>query len=208
MSDPRDSGAATWQPPEFTTPGRAAQNARMNVSQLESLEAQARDEGLARGLAEGRLLAQSELRRKAAFFDTLCAALAQPMRDVDAQIEEDLTQLALSVARQLIRRELRTAPGEVMAAMRAALAALPAHSREVRVRVHPEDAALIREHIGDEQRERAWKLVEDIGISRGGCIVESNHSRVDASVEARLQRVVGEVLGGTRTDDAGQGDAT
>lgn len=203
----RGSGASSWQPPNFAPPQPEAESTRISVGQLETIEAQARDEGLARGLAEGRLLAQAELRRKAALFDTLCSALAQPMRDVDAQIEEDLTQLALIVARQLIRRELHTAPGEVMAAVRAALAALPAHSREVRVRVHPEDAAIIREHSGEEQRERAWKLVEDIGISRGGCIVESHHSRVDASVEARLQRVISEVLGGTRSDDAGQDHA-
>ncbi|RMG30702.1 MAG: flagellar assembly protein FliH, partial [Gammaproteobacteria bacterium] len=62
--------------------------------------------------------------------------------------------------------------------------------------------------------ERDWKLVEDPTLSRGGCRVETESSRIDATVEQRLHAVLARFLGGERQGDpdetaplpGGQGD--
>lgn len=193
---------ARWELPDVSSPGIGrARAAPASVRHLEGLEAQAREEGFARGLAEGRKAADEELARKGRALVDLLDALAEPLRDVDAQVESELAQLAMAVARQLVRRELRTAPEEVIGALREALRALPAQARKVRVSVHPEDAALIRTHLGLGEGERAWELVEDAMIARGGCLVRSEHSRVDARVESRLSAIAAAVLGGERVGD-------
>jgi flagellar assembly protein FliH len=46
--------------------------------------------------------------------------------------------------------------------------------------------------------EQSWQIVEDPAMTRGGCRVRSEQSRVDASVEARLNAVIANVLGDER----------
>ena len=61
----------------------------------------------------------------------------------------------------------------------------------------------MREVLGGDSEEAPWRLLEDPGVGRGGCRVESQYSRVDATVEGRLQAVFAQVLGGERSEDAG-----
>jgi len=203
------SQAERWPLPELEAATAAKQpRAMASVHRLQDLEAQAREEGHAQGLLQGRAAAKVELMQQVARLSEMLDALAKPLDDVDVAIEQDLAQLAMAVARQLIRRELKTSPDEVIACVREALAALPAAACEVRVSVHPEDAQLIRSHLGEGQASGAWQLLEDPLVARGGCVIRSDHSRVDASVETRLARVVGAVLGGQRVaDDVSLADA-
>ena len=168
---------------------------------MQDLEAQAREEGHAQGLLEGRAAAKLELTQQVARLTAILGALARPLDDVDVEVEQDIAQLAMAVARQLIRRELKTSPDEVIASVREALAALPAAARDVRVSVHPDDALLIRSHLGEAHAAGSWQLLDDPLISRGGCVINTDHSRIDARVETRLARVVGAVLGGQRLAD-------
>ncbi|PKM01368.1 MAG: flagellar assembly protein FliH [Gammaproteobacteria bacterium HGW-Gammaproteobacteria-6] len=206
MSNPfgRDelSEASRWQLPEFESPALAKRpRTTASVHHLQDLEAQAREEGHAQGLLEGRAVAKLELSRQVASLAGILNALAKPLDDVDIEIEQDIAHLAMAVARQLIRRELKTSPDEVIASVREALAALPAAAREVRVSVHPDDASLIRSHLGEAHAVSSWQLLDDPLVSRGGCLIQTEHSRIDASVETRLARVVGAVLGGQRLAD-------
>lgn len=199
----QDVEVLRWQMPELAMPAQEKRpRATASVRHLQDLEAQAREEGHAQGLAEGREAARLELSQQVATLTGILDALAGPLDDVDVEIEQDIAHLAMTVARQLIRRELKTSPDEVIAAVREALAALPAAAREVRVSVHPEDALLIRSHLGEAHAAGSWQLLDDPLISRGGCMVVSDHSRIDARVETRLARVVGAVLGGQRLEDA------
>lgn len=190
-----------WELPDLG--GGSHSGAKPNtVRHLEALEQQAREEGFARGLADGKAVAATQLAQHVGYLTAMLDALSRPLDDVDAQVETELAHLAMAVARQLIRRELKTTPTEVIGAVREALAGLPSMAREVRVSVHPDDAELIRTHLGDATSGRSWQLLEDPMISRGGCLVLSEHSRVDARVESRLLGLAGSVLGGLRAEDA------
>ncbi len=198
-----------WHVPEVGDSGAGSQGgagpAMLTARQLERLQQQAYEEGLAlgkrEGMEQGRALVQEQARRLAA----LCQALAEPLRELDETVVDELTQLAIAVARQLVRRELKTDPGQVVAAVQGALAALPVASRELRIHLHPEDAALVREAM---TLAPGWQLVEDGAITRGGCRVESDVSRVDATVEQRLAAIAAELLGGERREDRRQPEPT
>ena len=199
-----------WPLPEVGPSGMGScTGGVLTVAELERLQRQAYEEAYARGLEEGRRLGLEEVQAQARQLRTLLQALARPLEQVDEEVEQELAQLALAVARLVVRRELATHPGEVVAAIREALGALPAGARQVRVHLHPEDAALVRRVLAEAGEDGAWRVVEDPALSRGGCRVVTETSQIDATVERRLQAIAAQVLGGGREDDAaGGGEGT
>lgn len=208
MSDPRRAPAASsierWRLPEVEGPiiGRSLE-ARSGASEesvrlvLKEAETRGYEAGMARARAEtGKQLAALEERVKR--LGAALHLLARPLEQLDAEMESDLAQLALAVGKQIARRELRIEPTQVIAILRESLALLPAAAREVRVHLHPEDAATVREHLTVPTNEQAWTIVEDPTLSRGGCIVHSQSSRIDARLESRIAAVAASTLGDER----------
>jgi len=113
-------------------------------------------------------------------------------------VEKQLVELAMAVVRQLFRREIRIDPSHVIGVVREAIQLLPVASRNVQLRVHPDDATLLRESLSPADDEPAWAIVEDPLIKRGGCKVTSDNSQVDATAEARLQAVISSIAGDER----------
>ncbi|MGY3039523.1 flagellar assembly protein FliH [Rhodanobacter sp. TND4EL1] len=161
------------------------------VHELEALHQQARDEGYAAGLAEGRAAAQQQLRQRMAELDALCMSAARPLQLFDDQAAEELAQLSMVVARRVIMHELRVSPGLITDIVRQAAAALPLATRELRVYLHPEDLVLLEE-LGSA--ERHWQLHGDATLARGDCRLESERSRLDARVETRLAALIDAAL--------------
>jgi flagellar assembly protein FliH len=118
---------------------------------------------------------------------------------LDGAIVRQIATLAGAIARQIVRRELKTHPDEIVAVVRETVALLPIASRDVRVHLNPEDAALVRSRLAEATGDRAWSIVEDPVLSRGGCRVSSENSTIDAQLEARLGAAIAAVLGDNRS---------
>lgn len=208
-----DSGSLSaferWELPAMGEERKAVEEVELEAiqpltaEQLEEIQLQARSEGFEQGRHEGLQAARSEVDSTLHRMEQIIQALAEPLQAVEEQVEGELLQLAIAIARQIIRRELQLDPEEVVGVVREALSALPSSAREVRIQLHPEDAELVREKLlpSDEAAERPWKISDNLSLSRGGCIVESENSRIDASVEKRLNSVIAELMGGTRSID-------
>ena len=157
--------------------------------------AEAYQRGYAEGLAGGR----EDLASRAQQLDQILGLLGRPLEALDAAVEEQLTWMTTEIARRLIRRELRTSPGEIVAVVREAVGLLPVASTDVQVRLHPDDAKLIREVLSlGRDDQPVWRIVEDQTLSRGGCLVNTELSRIDATLEKRLGAVIATVLGDER----------
>ncbi|MHB8346881.1 MAG: flagellar assembly protein FliH [Acidiferrobacterales bacterium] len=169
----------------------------LTAKQIEEIQKQAYEEGFSQGRQEGRaqMLAQAER------FAKLVGLLNEPLADLDQQVEHELIQLAIVIARTLVRRELRIDPGSVVAVVREAVSALPVSARHLSVHLHPEDAALVHSALAIPEGDRAWRIVEDPVLTRGDCRVHTENSRIDASLEARLTGIVTAILGGERHND-------
>ena len=156
-------------------------------------------EGYQRGYAEGLVAGRDEVTLRVQRLDQILGFMSQPLATLDTAVEEELTWLATEIARHLVRRELHTAPGEIVAVVREAVSLLPVASAGGQVRVHPEDARLIREVLAlGREDEPIWRIVEDQTLSRGGCLISSELSRIDATLEKRLGMVINAVLGDER----------
>jgi len=197
-------GIESWTLPDVQPRGGTSVARPLTAQQIEELQAQAREEGFAQGRREGLEAGRKEILARVHELEGLMQVLARPLEQLDEQVEQELVHLALAVARQLIRRELKADPGQVLAVVREAMATLPIAARNVRLHLHPEDAALIRDTLSLSEVEQGWKVIEDPLLTRGGCKVSSDSSQIDATVERRLQAVIASTLGGERQGDSEQ----
>ena len=188
--------------------GSSNANGSMNSSmngltreQQARISQQAYEKSYAKGYMEGLAKGQKEMREQLEHIPTILAALAMPLPDVDNQVVDELAQLSMAVVKQMVRRELKISPGEIVAVVREALSLLPATPAEITLELHPDDATLIRDTLTSTSKELSWKIIEDPLLTRGGCRVLTNTSRIDASVEKRMNAIIAEVMGGERLID-------
>ena len=212
MSDPKlsDRGAAVqrWALPEVggRIVGRhkdersGAPNGSDLLHATQEAEARGYQAGLARAQAETQAH-NATLAARVQRLDSILHLLEAPLQHLDAEVEKTLLQLALSVGKQLARRELRADPTQVIGIIRESLAQLPPGAREVRVHLHPEDAATVRERLPAAGQERAWTIMEDPTLTRGGCVVRTDTSQIDVRLESRVNAVIAAALGEERTTD-------
>jgi len=190
------STAEVWTAPDVGNP--TARAPVPTVSGLANLQEEAYREAFEQGLAEGREAGRAEVRAQVERLSGMFYDLAKPFESLDQEVERELLTLAMALARQIVRRELKSDPTQIIGIIREAIAALPVAVRDVRVHLHPEDAAVVREHLSPTESDRAWTIVEDPVMARGGCQVTTATSRVDARLETRLTAMLSELLGTER----------
>ena len=157
-------------------------------------------EGLRAGQSDGRRAGALLVRRLRALLDTL----GRPLEQLDRDAEDELLHMVFAVARRLALEELKADPEHALTAVRQAVAELPSHHRRVTIHVHPEEQAFIAEHIGSEAEQQGWAIVADRHLTPGGCVVTTETSRVDASVERRLDAVAEQLLGEAQAGEDGE----
>lgn len=190
-----------WELPIVNDPNATTATAK----ELQSIQKQAYDEGFELGQKQGFEKKKHELETNSATLCSIIELLSEPLKNLDDDVVNQLAELSMIVAKQVVRRELHTEQGEIVGIVREAMSALPASTRKIILNIHPDDGELIRNAFSlgqqDESDELRWKVVEDPMITRGGCKISSENSRVDATVEARLNRVISTLLGGERESD-------
>lgn len=144
--------------------------------------------GRSEGYAEGKAVVEAE----AARLRTLADNLDQALSDLDTEVAEELLALSIEIARQVLQHTLAAHPEGVVDTVRAALAQIP--QTHAQIRLHPDDLALVREHLGEHIGHGGHRLIDDHSIARGGCKVEAAGAQIDATLETRWRRVL-ETLG-------------
>jgi flagellar assembly protein FliH len=212
MSEPRGGNAQTrtpkpierWSLPAVEGPlaNRMRDERARAAGDKHAAEQGARgyEAGIARahGEMQPRL---AELTSRVQRLDSILQLLSQPLRALDDEVERQLIELVFAVGKQLARRELSATPDQVVAILRECLEQLPLAAREVRVHLHPEDVAIVRERLAAPAAERAWSIVEDPTLARGGCLVRSDTSQIDARLESRVHAVLASALGEQRAGE-------
>lgn len=185
-----------WELPAVEGHSGTSRNV-LGTRELETIQKRAFDEGLARGEQEGRARAAQFAER----LEAILGALARPFQEFNDIAEQELLLLARTLARGMVRRELRADPGEIVPVVRDALALLPSGARDISVRLHPEDAQLVRSVLQSESTNRPWRILDDAVLTRGDCRVTTETSQIDATLETRLNALFAETIGGIRSND-------
>ena len=161
----------------------------------------AKQEGFEQGYAAGLQQAVDDLSANRKQLKSLFQSLAQPLDHLNDAVEQELLELSLSVARQILRRELTADPRHIIGLIRQAITQLPSASRNIRIHLHPEDAAVVRDTLGQNEDAPRWRLEDDATLQRGSCHVHTDTSFMDAGIDALINRLSLEMLGGMRETD-------
>jgi len=192
---PAGADAQRWQTPSIDG---SSDNGFLTAGRLQEMQEQAWNEAYKIGHAAGLESGEQASRDRIARLDQLLAALARPFDELDETVEKQLVELAMTVAKQLFRREIRINPSHVIGVVRDAIKLLPIAIREIQVHLHPEDATLVRDSLSAAEGERVWTIVEDPLIARGGCEITADSSRIDAQAETRLNAIINSISGDER----------
>ena len=199
------SSFAAWAPGDLSggaaaaaAPSAAAETPPVDpVEQQAELVRQARQSGYQDGYRDG-LVALEGFKQSFAHQATL--QVGQLVKSIGGQLDamqqemaEALAATALALARQIVRSELAARPESVAAVAQEALETLMLSARHITLRVHPDDQPLVAEGAGELLAARGARLAADAAIARGGCVVESNISLVDASIETRWRRAAASI---------------
>ncbi len=172
----------------------------LTLEELESIRQEAYNEGFATGEKEGfhsttlkvRQEAELALNAKLQALEQLMVNLFEPIAEQDTQIEKTLVELVKHVTREVIQRELAMDSSQIEHVMREALKLLPLGVDNVRLYVNPQDFEQVKSL--RERHEESWRIVEDEALLPGGCRVETEHSRIDASVETRITQAMDQLF--------------
>ncbi len=146
------------------------------------------------GLEAGGLRLEAMLRRMTETLEELGSLRQQMIQQTESQI----VQLALTIAKRILRREVSLDQDLTVAMARVALDRLGEHSGAT-IRMNPEDYALTTSSGQDQLESDQVTIVADDGIDRGGCRIESAFGFVDASVDAQFEEIEKAVMAGEAT---------
>jgi flagellar assembly protein FliH len=161
--------------------------------ELARLREAARAEGYAEGLATGREEGELACGR----MKLLAESFSSTLDNLDFRLADMVLELALDVARQVVAGELAARPERILDVVNLALKQMAESSREARLLLNPDDAALVRPHLDQVLDKNRLRVVEDNRIVRGGCLIETGQGDLDATLPARWRQVV-QVLGSNK----------
>ena len=158
-----------------------------SVQELQVLEQAAHAEGFARGHADGFAAGQGEVRRMIAQIEGILDGFTRPLARLDGEVADALAELATRIAGTLLGREYSADPTLLADLVREALDAVGNGSREIELRLHPDDFGVLAPHLAGLDGVR---LTIDATLGRGELRLHSESVRIDGTIAARLQSVL------------------
>lgn len=185
-------------PPPVTEADTQAEELLL-AQRLEEARQQAYAEGFSHGHDAGaqemRSALEATIRKMAEETGVRMAQLMHGMREQLQRSEESISrqilELACDLARQVLRQELQTPTAHLKPVISEALSQLVDDGLPATVRLNPDDLALLQGSIEETLGQHKVELIGDVAISPGGCVVESPSTTVDATIEKRWTRAVG-----------------
>jgi flagellar assembly protein FliH len=181
-----------WELPAFEAGSALARSVGLpTAGEMAQMQQQARDEAYQAGYAEGQQRGYAEGLQQALVESKRLAELTNLFESqIDEKVTQELMGLSLDIAQQVLQQSLKIQPELLLGMVREAIGTLPVFNQAAHLILNPEDAALVREHMGEQLNHSGWKILEDPRMVRGDARLETANSQVDATIEARWNRVV------------------
>ncbi|MEL1264261.1 FliH/SctL family protein [Pseudoxanthomonas putridarboris] len=166
-----------------------------SLEEIQAIQDAAYREGLERGLAEGHAegfgQGQAEVRRLAAQMEGILDNFSRPLDRLENEVVAALSELAVRIAGALVGRAYQADPQLLQELASEALDAVGGASREVELRLHPDDIAALTPVLS---LMPATRLTADTSLTRGDLRVHAESVRIDGTLEARLRGALETVL--------------
>lgn len=183
--------AGTQNEANIPSPEAQAEAARLEQRKLLEAERQrARVEGYNAGYNAGREAGAQAAADAANRLLMTAANAQQSWHDLEQDLSEQVLDLALEVARQVLRNDYKARRDALIEVVQEAMQCVSEGALKPEMRLHPADVELVRGAIGDELQRGNWKLSEDHRIEPGGCRITTTQGEIDATLPTRWRRVI------------------
>lgn len=158
----------------------------------ETIEQEAYEKGFAQGEKDGLELGQEKAKKQLKHLDSLITEIENLRHEIIKNQERQILDVAFAVAEKIILAQAQVDPDLVRRTLLKAFE-LTSTKNKIGLRVNPKDFELV-EQIKPELFERfkdlkALTITSDPGVTRGGCLLESEQGEVDAGIETQLEKV-------------------
>ena len=154
--------------------------------------------GFDQGYQEAIAKAQQDWDEKVTLITSISDALNQPLKDVDQQIQEKSVEISIAIAKQIVRRELSLDSGQIVSAVKQAIALIPKDGEQVNIHINPKDDQHIKELFSNDEQLSKYNIIQDPTISAGGCRASTDYSLVDLTIDKQIADIAIQVFGDQR----------
>lgn len=151
--------------------------------------------GLEEGTTQGLVTGEEQIQQHLASWTALIDSIQEPVAKVEQALEKELVLLAVSLAKGVIRSEVKTNTDLIFQALSEGLKALPIQEKHYQIHLHPDDIELVNNHFSPEEiTKHRWEFIESPELSAGGCEIVTQSNAVDITVERRVKDVIDKFL--------------
>jgi flagellar assembly protein FliH len=184
-----------------TEPPPAPPAPMISEEELEAIREAARQQGYAEGFEAGRATGhasgyedglnqgRAEAAAELTHLQGIASEFGHAVTQADESIAADVLELALHLAKNMVRTAFEVRPELILPVVREAVDYLPTLQQPALLVLNPEDALIVRGGIGHELEKTGWRIVEDGTVARGGCRIDTASNQIDAQIASRWQRL-------------------
>lgn len=156
---------------------------------------QGRAEGFEKGHDEGLESGQKVVLEQVERFRFLADSLANPLREVDKEVTDEIAYIISRLAKVIIKKEIDSNADFLRKSIEQAISILPSASKGVSICLNPEDYAVINAAIGSDYiKEQGWDLKESDKLSPGDIRVVNDNSEVNWRINDRIDSLLEDFL--------------
>lgn len=184
-----------WEMHSFDEPVAAQADAVVlpTAAEMEALHQSAYQEGYQAGYQNGINQGLAEMTAKISHAAQLLGNVENELVTLDETVSRDIVSLAVSIANAVLHHSLRIKPDLLLSIVNDAVAQVPPFGQHAHLLLHPDDARLVKESLGERLEQTGWKIIEDAGMLRGGCKIQTGTTHVDATLQTRWKKVVASI---------------
>jgi flagellar assembly protein FliH len=183
-----------FSPSKLFQPGNASQSQGVYHDSFEEEKKRAFEQGYQEAVAQ----AQAEWSEKLDLINSIAEALNQPLKDIDRLVQEKSTELAISIAKQIIRRELSLNSGQIVSAVKQAIELIPKDGEQINIHINPKDEQHVKQLFSSDEKLSKYNVIKDPTISVGGCKAITDYSLVDLTVDKQVATIAAQIFGDQR----------
>ena len=145
---------SSWQPPamegrpinkDSVKPNDVRSSGKDVESSLKQLKEKAYQEGFQQGVNDGKREAQQHQQAQLNQLAQLIQSLAAKCEQFDEIITQQLVEMTVQLAKDIVRHELQTSPQLIVTLVNEVLAMVPTGVKNITIRLHPDDCQLVME---------------------------------------------------------------
>lgn len=161
------------------------------LAEIERLKEEALKAGYEEGFVAGQKALNEERNEMQREMAAARAALEEERKNLIKEMEPELLQLAVYIAREIVHAELKLFPEQIRNLVRATLDRAK-ETGDVVLKVHPGDYEEIM-NLLVEAGEKKIRVEVDSTI-RNGCIVETPYGVLDGTIDGQLKEITHELV--------------